>query len=291
MIKERKYLNGLLLSLAFPGLGQIYIGKLIAGLLISFITVVFVFSFYSEFIITNSMHFFTILGLWIIFYISITTHIIFSINKNNNIELKKYNKWYAYLFYYVAFSILVNLIPNNNDVFHLPADSMAPTIKSGEYIFANKAVDFKRGDILVFKFPKNTNIKFVKRLIGLPGETIEIKNKILYINNKPTKATKLEIKNIDKLIRKKFHKNTLELLKVKTGEKEHEILLAKNIPYLKNSNKVKIPEDHYFVLGDNRDFSSDSRVWGFVPKENIVGVAKFIIYSRDDFDRIGLGVY
>ena len=137
MKKERKYLNGLLLSIVFPGLGQVYIGKLIIGLLISLSTVLFVYSFYSELIITNSIHFFTILGLWFIFYFLITAHLFFTIKKNKNLELKKYNKWYFYLFYYIAFSIPINLIPNNNVFFLLPANSMAPTIKSGEYIFAN----------------------------------------------------------------------------------------------------------------------------------------------------------
>ena len=123
---------------------------------------------------------------------------------------------------------------------------MYPTFKSGEQILAEKASikfeSIKRSDIIIFKGITNKNILVVKRVVGLPGETIQFKNSKVYINN--------------------------ELLK--------EDYLASNIStvdgkFLKNNIEYKIPADSYVVLGDNRSGSTDSRDWGFLKKEDVVG--------------------
>jgi len=148
--------------------------------------------------------------------------------------------------------------------FKIPTGSMRMTLIEGDLILVNKfiygaRVPFtklrlpalaqpKRGDIVVFIYPEDKKKDFIKRLVGLPGETVEIKGGSIYINSKPVQET---------VFNKIYYYNRGEL----GGE----------------GQKILIPKDSYFVLGDNSTSSKDSRFWGFVPKENLLGQA-LIIY-------------
>jgi signal peptidase I len=149
------------------------------------------------------------------------------------------------------------------DQYRVPTGSMLPTIHLGDHILTNKmAYDFKipftdikvartgelvRGDVIVFLYPKDESINFVKRVIGLPGETLKIENNKIYINN---------IQLDEKYLPKEMQ----------------------NIVY-DHQFEVKIPADMFFVMGDNRDNSLDSRYWGFVPRKNIKGKALGILWN------------
>lgn len=147
--------------------------------------------------------------------------------------------------------------------FKIPSGSMIPTLQIGDHILVNKFIyrfdDVKRGDIIVFKFPKDESRDFIKRAIGLPGDKVEIKNKKVYINDKP----------IDESYA--FH------------EEEG------NSSYHPRDNfgPSVIPENNFFVMGDNRENSMDSRFWGLLDKNKIKGKA-FIIYWS--WDRINFGI-
>jgi len=148
--------------------------------------------------------------------------------------------------------------------FKIPTGSMRMTLIEGDLILVNKfiygaRVPFtklrlpalaqpKRGDIVVFIYPEDKKKDFIKRLVGLPGETVEIKGGSIYINSKPVQ---------EPIFNKIYYYNRGEL----GGE----------------GQKILIPKDSYFVLGDNSTSSKDSRFWGFVPKENLLGQA-LIIY-------------
>jgi signal peptidase I len=148
--------------------------------------------------------------------------------------------------------------------FKIPTGSMRPTLLEGDLILVNKFIygakipftnkrlpvlkDFKRGDVIVFIYPEDTKKDFIKRLVGLPGEEIEIKKYTIYVNNKPL---------LDPVFNQRYYYNAGDF-----G--------AEGI-------KINVPKDNYFVLGDNSEKSKDSRYWGFVPKENILGKA-FLIY-------------
>jgi signal peptidase I len=137
--------------------------------------------------------------------------------------------------------------------FYIPSGSMRPTLKPGDRIFVNKFIyrfkDPERFDIIVFKYPVNPRKKFIKRVIGLPGDTVEIKSGNVYINAKQIE----EDYTLDQ------------------GYSDYQ--------------KVKISPKNYFVLGDNRNNSEDSRFWGFVPRKNVVGKALFRFWP---LNRIGL---
>jgi len=178
--------------------------------------------------------------------------------------------------------------------FRIPSGSMKPTLLDGEFILVNKFIygirlpvihtkiihvgALKRGDLLVFRYPNNPSIPFIKRVIGLPGDTIRYEEKVLYINEKPMEKQFIG-DDVDK-------EGTGDLWQVKRYQedlldaKPHAIFLQP-IPG-RSQTTITVPAGHYFVMGDNRDNSEDSRVWGFVPEENIIGKAFFVWLSWDN---------
>jgi len=198
--------------------------------------------------------------------------------------------------------------------FNIPSGSMKPTLLVGDFILVNKlvygdwtigipftSVDFytiknrivqpDRGDVIVFKYPENPKIDYIKRIIALPGDTVEVKNDIVYLNGKPLKRVKDGIFE--------GYNEKAQIFKECTIRKHHgnqEYCYTVMETFLnvgKDFGPVTVPEGHYFVMGDNRDNSRDSRFWGFVPDDYIIGRA-FIIYFSVDlqkpairFSRIG----
>jgi len=183
----------------------------------------------------------------------------------------------------------------------VPTGSMKPTIEPGDKLIVNKmAYDFRvpftkfrlfeyakpeRGDVIVFECPYDPSITFVKRLIGKPGDLLEVQNGFIKINGE---ALKISVQDQDELIKILYDGG---LYTETLGDRSYTVRrvpVKMNIP----SVGVRIPEGQYFAMGDNRDESADSRSWGFVPKENIFGKAKFIYFSFEwpkfRWDRVGI---
>jgi signal peptidase I len=190
---------------------------------------------------------------------------------------------------------------------------MLPTLLVGDFILVNKytygirlpVIDKKvvevghpeRGDVIVFRYPPNPSLDYIKRVIGVPGDKVVYRDKHLSINGKG-----IATRQIDDFLNGglTYTSRYIEQL----GNVEHEILIEERssaearpivrYPYLKNCQyntdgvSCVVPPGHYFVMGDNRDNSQDSRFWGFVPDENIVGKAFFIWFNSSfDFKRLG----
>ena len=177
--------------------------------------------------------------------------------------------------------------------FRIPSGSMMPTLLHGDFILVSKfaygvrlpvvhkkILDIglpQRGDVAVFRFPKDPSDDYIKRVIGLPGDLIEYKDKTIYINGEPMAQEKNGVYQglgLNKLM------NGTQIYKENLETNIHDIMVRQpryNQPVMEN-----VPEGHYFVMGDNRDHSSDSRVWGFVPEENLVGRA-FLVWMNADF--------
>ena len=179
--------------------------------------------------------------------------------------------------------------------FKIPSGSMMPTLIAGDFIVVNKFIygirlpvwnktlikvgKPNRGDVFVFHYPKDPSIDYIKRAIGLPGDEIRYENKDLFINGT----------HIKKILQEKyiyaFNENEMmEATKFVETLGDYSVLIH-DVP--SGNYKFNVPEGHYFAMGDNRDNSSDSRVWGFVPDELLVGKAFFIWLNFSQFNRIG----
>ena len=139
----------------------------------------------------------------------------------------------------------------------------------------------ERGDVVVFKTPTDNRTDFIKRLIGLPGDEIQFVEGDIFINNKKIIRKKIEIKNLVRCGKVSFEVNTYEET-LPNGAKH--IAVYHKAGTLQNTKKFKVPEDHFFFLGDNRDCSRDSRYLesvGYVNYVNLVGKAQIIFFSND----------
>jgi signal peptidase I len=194
--------------------------------------------------------------------------------------------------------------------FTIPSGSMMPTLLVGDYLLVNKFAygysryslpaynpdwfegrlfgsEPKRGDVIVFRLPSNPSIDYIKRVVGLPGDRIQVRDSVLYINDKP----------VPRVEEGKFSSDSSDTAGVGV---QHSMESYKDVPIFRetldsgatyqtldlgfgdgdNTPVFNVPEKHYFMMGDNRDNSSDSRFTvGYVPEENLVGRASFIIFS------------
>ena len=178
-----------------------------------------------------------------------------------------------------------------NDV---PTGSMEPTILIGDRIFINKlAYDLKipfttrhiarwdnprRGDIVVFYSPRDGQ-RLVKRVIGLPGDTLALAHNRLYLNGKPVKYENLEL-DIVQQMPPDVQRNYV-FLREKLETSPHPVMVSLSRPMFSSFHPVAIPAGNYFVMGDNRDNSADSRFFGWVERSRIVGRATAVALSRD----------
>ncbi len=184
--------------------------------------------------------------------------------------------------------------------FKIPSGSMIPTLLIGDFILVNKfsyglKVPFsdwysdpvyitgpefpKRGDVIVFKYPKDHSINYIKRVVGLPGDKIEVIDKMVYVNDVPLSTEPFDGKEVMEDMDEKYKRYNFKFFKTKTGEHTHVTQIHEDNYFTAQYPATRVPKGKVFVMGDNRDFSSDSRSWGFVPFENIKGRAMLIWFS------------
>ncbi|MCS7180758.1 MAG: signal peptidase I [bacterium] len=169
--------------------------------------------------------------------------------KKRNLKIEAFN-WFKSLFWTIIIVLFIRTFFVGN--FKIPTTSMVPTLKVGDRLLSNNIIykirSPKRGEVIIFRPPHDPKRDFVKRLIGLPGEKVIIKEGKIYINGKEIKDPKINCR----------YYYSIGIYGV--GE------------------EVEVPENSYYVLGDNSINSSDSREWGFVPKKNLIGKALFIYW-------------
>jgi signal peptidase I len=208
------------------------------------------------------------------------------------------------ILYAVAIAVTIRVFAY--EPFNIPSGSMKPTLLVGDYLFVSKfsygysryslpwglpwiegrlfADRPERGDVVVFKLPTDNTTDYIKRLVGLPGDTIQVINGILNINGEPVKREKVrDIKQGP------FSRQVTEYIETLPNGRQHLIWEQGDAEMLDNTPVYTVPPNFYFAMGDNRDSSQDSRVMtavGFVPFENLVGRAEFLFFSHDDSARL-----
>ena len=206
--------------------------------------------------------------------------------------------------------------------FKIPSGSMMPTLLIGDFILVNKytygirlpvinkkVVELnnpERGDVMVFRYPADPGLDYIKRVIGVPGDVVEYRDKQLSVNGQPVRTdntgTYSYVGNGLNYITAMVYQENLNgdghAMMTEPGKPSVYPQQVMDFPYRENCSynadgegfACKVPEGQYFMMGDNRDASNDSRYWGFVPDENIVGKAFFIWMNFDDFGRIGTSI-
>lgn len=212
-----------------------------------------------------------------------------------------------------AISLLIVFMIQSSlfQAFKIPSGSMIPTLRIGDHIFVNKMkyglkvpfTDFlfdrpiylmrrdppQRGDIIVFKFP-NDDLHYIKRVVGVPGDRIEVRAKVLYVNQQPAQLEPAEESKTSAVLRElndpHYPEGNLKLLtehlpgeSPERDAKGHDVMLDNRVDRSRDFGPVTVPEGHLFAMGDNRDWSGDSRVRGFVPIDNVRGKAKVVWLS------------
>ena len=202
----------------------------------------------------------------------------------------------------VVYAVLIALVVRTlaYEPFNIPSGSMKPTLLIGDYLFVAKyaygysrhslpwsvplfpgrllASQPERGDVAVFKWPRDNSTDYIKRVIGLPGDRIQVKAGRLFINHEPVRRQRIKLDNPDRT-----HN-------VGSRVAQYRETLPNGVSYrtydagvsrADDTRVFTVPPDHYFMMGDNRDRSSDSRIWGFVPAVNLVGRADVLFFSTN----------
>jgi len=250
-------------SLATPGLGQVYNGQFKKGVsyLVGFALVYIV----SSFLLVKFYGLILYLIILIGFFIFIVIDAVRGAKRMKEIELKPFNKWYIYLIIFLMSNVAVipllgSAIRNNIiQAYKIPSSAMEPTLLVGDCLITDRRIYRSQkpqtGDIIIFEFPKDPSKDFIKRVIGMEGEKVEIIENKIYINEK--------------------------LLDDPWGH------FTKGYHPLDTFGPVIVPKDSLFVLGDNRNNSEDSRYWGFLDIKRVKGKALYLYWAKNK-SRIGM---
>jgi signal peptidase I len=275
--KPRRPWVAALLTLVTRGLGHLYAGAPKRGLILFGIEqfLLVAFAVITLVVIANIIFLiFAVAGGFAFTVFCVVDAVSIARRKKANYELAKYNRWFAYVGYVVVLSVLISSLlsvvikANLVQAYKIPSGAMIPTLLIGDHLLANKYIyktaEPTHGDIIIFPYPEDPSRDFVKRLIAVEGDVVEMKDKRLYLNGKEQMES--YIINTDNRIRKDVRDNF---------------------------GPITVPPGNLFFMGDNREQSYDSRFYGFVPKNTIKGKAMTLYWSWDSvahkvrWDRIG----
>lgn len=254
--KPRRPVWAALLSFFVTGLGQVYNGQWKKG--VAFMAVEFLLGLSMFFMWNDFASFLLCMSILIGFNLFVAGEAFASALKRQAFVPGKSNDWRVYLlFMFAGLAIGAGydwvLSENYYQTYKAPSVSMLPTIEVGDHfmveILGEKRLE--RGNVVIFKNPEDETVDFVKRVVGLPGETIEVREKVVYIDGAPLDEP--YIQHVDPNI----------------------------VPARDTFSPLSIPADRYFVMGDNRDKSADSRMFGPVQRDKFIGLVRYIYFPGD----------
>lgn len=291
-----KKIKSLILSMIMPGLGQFYNNQVSKGisLFLSFSFSILVFSWLAIHGPNKILSILVFIGFLFssgIYLLSLFDAYRKATELSGKNEMHRFHIFLSILFFGYFF-ILQQIVDYTGahlvKFYTVPSQSMSPNVIKGDYIFVSKAINcpgcqraVKRGDIATFIYPNDRTTTYIKRIIGLPGDTVEIKSTDVLVNGKSIskgETTDLGSRQLNDLL--KDHTAILEM--ADSGE-IYPVLWKKD--ELLKDEIFKVPFGQVFVLGDNRSHASDSRHFGSLPLTDLVGVAKQIFFSTSDLNR------
>jgi signal peptidase I len=261
---ERSPLTAFVLSFLTPGLGQLYNGQLKRAVLLYFLGLFIVIFFSSSGLFFSFYGMVSGLAMTLGYMIFVLIDASITARRLHIIRVKRYNRWYFYILIILINAFLINLLLEPFIIppikaYKVPAASMTSTLMIGDRIIVNKKYYTnnkpKRGDVVLFPDPSDQSKDFIKRVIGLPGETIAILANKVYINGRPLEEPYI------------------------MGAPGRG--LRTDMAPSKKFGPVTVPSGKLFVLGDNRDNSLDSRHFGFIGIATLKGKALYIYWSKD----------
>ena len=292
---KRKPSTAINLSIISPGLGHIYCGQIAKGLILEFITCMTIPAFLLTFFAASSI--LRTAGIIGLLAVSVVVYLIAIIDSSyaarhtkHDYELKDYNRWFIYVIIVLmstAITIPLAFVVKSTimEAFVIPTTSNYPTINPGDRVIANKLTyqktDPTPGDLIVFWNPRNRHQRYIKRVIAIAGDTVEVKAGNLYINDKQLPLEGLAQSDLSarqitidgKALDGKAYKET-------NRSATYTIFQATSPSPKKDSDfaKLTIPPHHCFVLGDNRAHSEDSRIFGPIPLTTIIARADYLYF-------------
>lgn len=269
-ISPRRWWLAGLLGLLTPGFGQLYVGKAAKGLAGLFLLLAMALLLGALLVWGPWPR--LALALLLVpagLFVYLLVDAVVTARRSREYRLKWYNRWYIYLLAFlaaqwIAGAVLGTWTSDFAQTFHIPTSSLEPTILPGDHLYIDKRAyrsrDPERGDLVVHDSTENPGVLMLKRVVGLPGERLEIREKRLFINGRLQSEPYVQ------------HRDSM--VYGASSFQEH--------GRLRDNQTVTVPEGSYFLLGDNRDFSYDSRFHGAIPRESILGGGRLVVYwSRD----------
>jgi signal peptidase I len=273
--KPRKWWLAAILTLCSPGLGHIYNGQGRTGIIIlvlsNYIMPFLLLPCITRYLNTLSLPFlYAVVAVAMLLYLVVIADAIRVAHRLKfEYQPRKYNKWYVYVGIIAVITVVSLAVPSLNfdgdrirsnymQAYKIPSGSMEPTLLVGDRILVDRRVSARtptRGTIIIFEYPEDPTKDFVKRVEAVGGDTVEVRNKELYVNKKL--VTEAYVAHLETNI-------------IPAGENPRD-----------NFGPVTVPKDACFVMGDNRDRAYDSRFWGFVDKPRIKGTVGQIYWSWD----------
>ena len=264
---KRNSILSALLSLMLPGAGQIYNAQYKTGFIYLFTYLLLI----STYLIDHFTLFIAATLCGIFLHILSSVNAFYFAKNNKNLSFSKFNNIFLYVIFVLIFNnFAIDITTSNFKSYKVTYKSMMPSLNPGDFLFASKKYYShtapKYGDIIVFKHPLKNKVDIVKRVVGLPKDKIQIKNGVLFINSQEIKKTKIRedvtiLSNEKSIIVQVYS----EVLPNNLNHETYDYFSGDG----DNTGIFNVPRDHYFVLGDNRDNSLDSRLFGFISLDNI----------------------
>ncbi len=298
---RRKPFVALILSLLEPGLGHIYCGRIAKGFVLASVFSVFLPFIYINLVVSESRIRIGVIILSLLISVAFLIIVVvdsYQIARKTrpDYELKDYNRWYIYLVFLLLVKagseqINENYKTNFIEAYRVPHISMFPTVSSGDMFLANKTAykteDPKRGDVVVLVSPQNRHQDWVKRVVAVAGDKIEIREGSLYINGERCQSSSVgqaSVESPDGIMHG-------DIVLEENGDAEYRIFAGSMEGNRENFSMdfppFTVPPYYCFVLGDNRNFSADSRTLGPIPLSTVKGRAEYIYWPAKDWSQFG----